>query len=84
MNGRPVHAKVTVLLAAVYSARAAHAQTRGHGASAWHEQDARRELLAALEEYATELARHRWPVPPGIRDELRLNRALCALHGRRD
>ena len=35
---------------------------------------AHRVLLAALEAYADELGRRRIPIPPGLRDELRLQR----------
>lgn len=37
---------------------------------------ARAELLGAMEDYAAELSRCGLPTPPGLRDELRLHRAI--------
>lgn len=37
---------------------------------------ARAQLLGAMEDYAAELSRCGLPTPPGLRDELRLHRAI--------
>ena len=58
---------------------AAQAVSRRRAASSEQVLKARRQLLAALEEYACEVERRGWPVPPSIRRDMRLVRSLCGL-----
>lgn len=58
---------------------AAQALSRRRTASSEQVLNARRQLLAALEEYASTVERHGWPVPPSIRRDMYLMRSLCGL-----
>jgi hypothetical protein len=61
------------LRAALAAARAAYQVERAdRSRPADNRQPGRAQLLACLEEYAAALVDRRLPVPPGIRDELRL------------
>ena len=69
---------LALLMGELQKARAAWAAERGearHGGSP-SESPARARLLAALEAYAAALDSRHLPLPPSIRDELRLRRGV--------
>ena len=71
-------AQLKVLLDEVVRTRAVqHQEQSQRGSSAFSILPARRAALNALEEYAEALEQFGWPLPPKMRVELHLLRAMC-------
>lgn len=84
MTAAQASVRLQQLLEAVRDARSEHETMRARGVQRVYELEARREMLVALEEFVAALKQHGLPVPPRIRDELRLCRAILGPGAPRD